>query len=498
MRGDRGRHQVRVPAREPTRAAPDRQGGSPSNRRPEWLALTVATVAVVAAFTGEEWGPWGDVHAWLEPMSAYLEPALGPGLPLAVAVALLVAAHGPRLAEQLPWRRLLVATWLAGLAWSVGLALIHGWSGIAEPLTNEHEYLVDVPRVDDATELIPGFVDRIGSSPDTNWVTHVAGHPPLTFLGFVWLDRIGLGGPVWGGVVITLLGSTAVAAVLVTLRTLGDEARARVVAPYLALTPLVVWSVVSTDGVFAAAAGWGLALLASAAVAAGWRRAMCLGAVAGVALGLAINLSYGLVLTGTLVLAVLAAARSWRVLVPAALAALAVVGVFATLGFWWLAGQQELVDRYYRGIASQRPQAYWVWANLAIVCYCLGPAVVAAFGRVLAGARPAGAGQHQRCDIYVTGAAGMSHRRSPSRRDRPRWRPPRWPAAAWLALGAVAAIGVADASGLTRSEVERIWLPFMIWLVPLVAWLDPADRRRWLVAQAAWAIGISVILRYTW
>ena len=446
-------------------------------RRPEGVAVAIAIAGLVVAFTIEGWGPWDDVHAWLDPLSAYLEPTLGPGVPLAVGVAAAVAGYGPALAERLPWGRLLLATWIAGLAWSVSLALMRGWSGIADPLTNEHEYLVDVPRINDLTAVVPGFVDRIDSSDATNWVTHVAAHPPLTFLCFLWLDRIGLGGPVWGGVVITLLGSTAVAAVLVTLRALGDERTARTAAPFLALTPLVTWSVVSADGVFMAAAAWGLALLALAAVAPRWPSAVALGAVAGVALGLAINLSYGLLLIGVLALAVLAAGRSWRPLLPAVVGGLAVVGLFATLGFWWLDGQQEVVNRYYRGIASERPQAYWVWANLAVVCFCVGPAVVAAIGRTV----------YRRANLPVAGETGMSHRWSP-----------RVPAAWWLALGAVVAMGTADLSGLSRSEVERIWLPFTIWLVPLTAWLDARDRTRWLVAQAGWAVAIGVVLRFTW
>jgi len=462
---------VRVPTLEPaSEPAPESNAASADvshpSRRPEWTALVVAAVALVLAFTGEEWGRWwGDVHAWLEPLSAHFAPTIGPGLPLAAAAALLVTAHGPGLAVRLSWRRLLLATWLAGLAWSVGLALIRGWSGIAEPLTNDHEYLVDVPRVDDLTTLIPHFLERVDIRGDEQWVTHVAAHPPLTFLSFLWLDRIGMGGPAWGGVIITVLASTAIVAVLVTLRLLGDESRARIVAPYLALTPLVAWSVVSADGVFMAVAAWGLAVLAAAAVAPSWPRASVLGATAGVILGIGINLSYGLLLAGALALAVLASARSWRPLVPAVVGALVVVGVFAALGFWWVEGQERLVHRYYMGIARNRAYSYWVWANLAIVCFCLGPAGVAALGRAV---------------------AGMRHRAVESS------------AAWWLALGAVVAILAADLSGLSKSEVERIWLPFMLWLVPLAAWLDVRDRRRWLAAQAGWAVVISSVLRFTW
>ena len=43
-------------------------------------------------------------------------------------------------------------------------------------------------------------------------------------------------------------------------------------------------------------------------------------------------------------------------------------------------------------------------------------------------------------------------------------------------LAAVAAILAADLSGLSKAEVERIWLPFAVWLPPAPA-CYPADRR---------------------
>jgi len=135
------------------------------------------------------------------------------------------------------------------------------------------------------------------------------------------------------------------------------------------------------------------------------------------------------------------------------------------------------VTRYYDGIASARDYSYWLWANLAIVCFCVGPAVVAALGRwARDGSR----------DIRVVLAAAMSRDRAPAY------------AVGWLAAGAVVAMLAADLSGLSRSEVERIWLPFMVWLVPLTAALASRDRRGWLVAQAGWAVGIALVLRFTW
>ena len=36
----------------------------------------------------------------------------------------------------------------------------------------------------------------------------------------------------------------------------------------------------------------------------------------------------------------------------------------------------------------------------------------------------------------------------------------------WLVGGAVAAVMLADLSGMSKGEVERIWLQFAVWLLP--------------------------------
>jgi hypothetical protein len=84
----------------------------PRRTRPEAVALAVAGVLLAAAFAAEPLGWWGgDVHQWLPPLSAHFDPALGPGLPLAVAVAVAGVRWGPELAQTLRWRSLLVLTW---------------------------------------------------------------------------------------------------------------------------------------------------------------------------------------------------------------------------------------------------------------------------------------------------------------------------------------------------------------------------------------------------
>ena len=100
------------------------------------------------------------------------------------------------------------------------------------------------------------------------------------------------------------VGASAAAAILVAARAMGDEHVARRAAPYAVLFPGAVWVGVSADGLFAGWLAWGVALLAVAVGRTGWRAAVA-AAAAGLLLGGAVYLSYGLVLGGLLAAAVL-------------------------------------------------------------------------------------------------------------------------------------------------------------------------------------------------
>ncbi len=448
--------------------------GSPASRPvAEWLAVAAVATLIAIAFVAEPLGWWGgDVHQWLPPMSAHLDPELHGWLALPVAVATATVAYGPSLAQTLPWRRLLGLTWVVGLLWGLGLALARGWSeGIVAPLADRDEYLIDVPRAREMGVLtvLRDYTDYILLASDNHWETHNSGHPPVPLLAYAGLDRIGLGGSAPSGLVTAAVGSLTVVVVLVALRTLGDEARARTATPFLVLTSLAIWIWISADGAFAAVVGAGVVVLAAAAVAPAGRRAALLGLAAGLVLGLGIFLSYGLVLMGPIAVAVLVAARQWRPVVPAVLAALVVVGAFAAAGFWWYEAQQILVVRYYEGKGEDRQFSYWIWGNLAAAAIALGPAVWASFGAAL--------------ERLVRQPRQMLAGRS---------------GAGWLAAGAAVAIAAADLSALSKSEVERIWLPFLVWLVPLTAWLRTEHRRSWLALQAGWTLGVCVVFRTTW
>jgi hypothetical protein len=61
---------------------------------------------------------------------------------------------------------------------------------------------------------------------------------------------------------------------------------------------------------------------------------------------------------------------------------------------------------------------------------------------------------------------------------------------------AVVVVLLADVSGLSKSEVERIWLPFAVWLVPAAGFLP--RPRWWLAGQAVTALMVNHLLLTNW
>src|SRR5208283_3999030 len=106
-----------------------------------------------------------------------------------------------------------------------------------------------------------------------------------------------LGGDAWAGLMCVLVGSSAAAAIVITLRALADEPTARRAAPFVAVAPTAIWIAVSADGYFAGVAAWGIALLALA-VHRAVRFPALAAAGAGLLLGWGVFLNYGLMLMG--------------------------------------------------------------------------------------------------------------------------------------------------------------------------------------------------------
>jgi hypothetical protein len=398
------------------------------------------------------------------PVLADLYPRVGPGSVFAVLVAAATVMWGPALAERLRFRTLLAAGYATSVAWIFALALVDGWQrGVAHQLASGGEYLGVVDKVTDIPRFLTTFTSRILDFQPGAWPTHVAGHPPGATLVFVWLDRIGLSGGGAAGVVCVLAGAAVTVAVPYTAAVLGRPDLARAAVPFVALLPGAIWLGVSADALFAGVTACGVAIFAAGASRG--RRLACV--VGGAVLGFGIFLSYGLLLMAPIALAVVLVTRNWRALLYAVPGALAVVAVFAFAGFWWLDGYHLVVERYYQGIASHRPYWYWVWANLACLVLAVGPAI--------AGLR--------RTD-FLTGLRRRHNR-------------PAEPVDA-LVRGAVLAVLTATLSGLSKAEVERIWLPFAVWLVLAAASLPPSARRWWLAAQAGTALVVEHVLLTSW
>ena len=131
-------------------------------------------------------------------------------------------------------------------------------------------------------------------------------------------------------------------------------------------------------------------------------------------------------------------------------------------------GYPVLVDRYWAGVASNRPFLYWVWANLAALAFSAGPLVGA--GLAVAVQRVRGLGWAAREEVIVVA----------------------------LTLAAFLTVLLADLSGMSKAEVERIWLPFVPWLL-VGTRCSPNRWRRWgLGGQLAFALAVQHLLATGW
>ena len=173
--------------------------------------------------------------------------------------------------------------------------------------------------------------------------------------------------------------------------------------------------------------------------------------------------SYGLPLLGFLALAVLWLARSW---LPAA-------------------GRRRLGAGGGAGVR---------WPRLRVVGGLPGPprpllgrARRAAAGGVLDVGQPGGAAAVApvRCSAPALGRLVELRGRA----DR---------VVAWLVAGAGAAVLTADLSRMSKAEVERIWLPFVPWLLLSTALLPERWRRPGLLVQVVAALLLQHLLFTSW
>jgi hypothetical protein len=142
---------------------------------------------------------------------------------------------------------------------------------------------------------------------------------------------------------------------------------------------------------------------------------------------------------------------------------LAVVGAFAAAGFWWFDGYTLVQERYWQGIALNRPFQYWSWANLASVVCAIGLGGVAGVARAF--------------DVAAIKRRSGLH---------------------LVVLAALLSILCADLSMLSKAETERIWLPFTVWLVAAGALLPPRSYRWWLALNVVGALVLNHVILTNW
>ncbi len=431
---------------------------APTEMRPARVLVAWAGLIVVAVVWGHVLVATGHNLAlrappFWSPVRFHPSARLIPALLLAWGVV----TKGPDAARTLRWRPLLALAAATTALWALAVAFVNsieGQNGITDPLRfRRDEYLRTARGITSVPTFLSHLIPNLGRYPQ-----NVQGHPPGMVVLEWLLDRIGLSTPGWNATWALAGGVGAGIAALVSLREIAGEDAARAAAPFMVLLPAVIWWQ-TADALFAGVAAWSVTALVLATGQPG-TRARVLALAGGVGFGVAAFLSYGLVLLAIIPIAVCVSRRRISLLCFGALGALPVFAVFAGLGFSWFAGLAATHHAYWTGVASRRPYSYFLVADVALFAVATGPAVAVALSRL---------------------------------RD----------ARVWLLVGAgLAVVALADVSGMSKAEVERIWLPFVPWVVlatAAYAGLQPSTRvRRWLALQAACTLVLVVTIWSQW
>jgi hypothetical protein len=371
----------------------------------------------------------------------------------AVAVGAAVVVWGPRVARSWSWQQLLATGAGATTAWTVAVAYvdnIHGVDALTDPVRlDRYDYLQTAHQIGSLHTFLARFADVLAIYPQ-----NTKGHPPGMVVVEWALLKLGLASTPLNAALVVVGGVVASGAALVALREVAGEDTARVAAPFLVLAPAVIWWQ-TADAFFAGVSALAVTFVVLASGRRG-ARADAYAAAGGLLFGATAFLSYGLVLLALVPVVVCVARRRVRPLVVAAVATLPVFVWFASMGFSWFAGLAATRHAYWTGVAIHRPYTYFFVADLAVFAVATGPAVAVALGRL---------------------------------RDR----------RVWLLVGsALCVVALADLSGMSKGEVERIWLPFVPWVMLATAALGgrrALERLRpllWLQIACTMVVGVTI------
>lgn len=433
--------------RDPAVSGPPRLGRN--------AVIAAAVLVLIAILWGRSLQTVGaDIEMTASPFTATWGVLWSPWLLVAAAMAVVLVRWWVPAVEHLEWRHVLFGAGAWALLWPVVLQLSTGWDSLYEILAEERAYLGVAQSIDSPASFLANFVDRIHDVP-----THVAAHPPGAVLAHWAVDLVGGGRSDVLTATFLVIAASAAPAALIAMDRIAGRAAARRAAPFVGLAPAAIWIATSPDAMFMGVIAWAVALGAVAVTTEGSvSRLAAIGS--GLLAGAALSLSYG----SMLLLGPLWALAVWTLLrrraeplVWAAAGFAIIPALFAAAGFDWVAGFTATREHYRSGVADRRPLTYFVVANVAVIAAVIGPAAVAGITRL---------------------------------RHRPTW---------WLVGGAVAGITVANFSGMSKGEVERIWLPAVPFLLlACTVFGTRAERRGWLGAQLALGIVAQLVLRSPW
>ncbi len=410
----------------------------------EWYAFTRGD-ELNRAQPASKLGAGPFVGSWDVRLTALVIPA--------ITVAIVAIAVLPKAAVQLSPSRAIAVTASLAVVFVVALAATDGWSAIIKPVVDKTEYWAGTAHALPAGNYLRTFLTR-----QRFYSVHVRGHPPGFSLMLLAMRRLGLGSA-WAAAGVSFLGvGSSVGAVGFTVwRISGIEALRRAL-PFLALAPYAVWQGTSADAFYAGAAATGVALLVTAMTT---ERPIVEGVAAlvgGVVIGATCFLTFGAPTLAPLVLALAWNTRKVRWAAPALVGVAAVVAAFSAFDYWWIDGLNNTRAFYAAGTAQFRPAFYFFFANVAVLAIAVGPAALAGLTRLA----------HNRIAVIV--------------------------------FGALLCVALADASGLSKAETERIWLIYMPWISVAAATLATTVRRQrmWLGSQALTAVILQVVLVSKW
>ncbi len=371
-----------------------------------------------------------------------------PALVVAIAIGVLVFTWWVPAVTRIGFKWVLAGSWALALSWTVAIAATSDPGALARPLLNPtHEYLVFSRELESPVGFVSGFLENLSSYP-----THVRGHPPGAVLSFWGLDRIFPTDATFA-IALLVIAATAAPVSLLAVRALCDEACARRAAVFAGMAPAVVWIGTSADALSMAVIAWAVTAGVLTFRSCG-RPALVWAVLSGLAAGVSVTLSYGSVVLlaplGALVVWLAIRRRFAEIGVIVAASTIAPL-TLVVMGFDWIEGYRAVRFQYFEGVASERPQWFFFWSNLAAFTVAIGPAAIAGIVTL---------------------------------RDRRLW---------VLAGSAIAGVLAADISGMSKGEVERIWLPAVPWVLVATASLRTTRTRR---IWAALTMGFTVLLQW--